>query len=111
MPFPANLPTVALHRQSVCMSADMRSEVQGGDQASRDEGSSGSDSHASVVEDGSSHGGSIVQDGSPHKSSESDPSDDEIDVQHDEDVQSEELAARRDRLASFAAAVGRHRNI
>ncbi len=93
------------------MSADMRSEVQGGDQASRDDGSSGSDSHASVVEDGSSRGSSVVQDDSPHNSSESDLADDEIDVQDDEDVQSEELAARRGGLASFAAAVGRHRNI
>ncbi len=82
----------------------MSSEVQGVDQASRDprldDSSSGSDSHASSVEDGSSPG-----------SSETDLPDAGNNVRDDGDVQTEELAARHDGLASFAAAVERQRNI
>jgi hypothetical protein len=81
------------------VSADVISEVQGVDQASRDphldDSSSESDlSCASSVEDESSYG-----------SSESDLPDAENHVLDDGDVQPKELEVRHDTLASFAAAV------
>ena len=106
LPFLGNLPAAALQSQFVCVSANVTSEVQGGQQASQDPHL---DDSSSELDTSSA---SSEEDESSPDSSESNLTDTEIHELDDEDVHPQELALRHEMLASFAAAIGcQNRNV